>query len=113
MSEHDNDGRVQPPDGDDDSLREYGRQLAMDSLLELALGGRVMVKASPRPAGPRRRRMALLVPPWRRASCWAFAFGNRCGPVSRPSGPSWRRGMARPLVSSLPRSRWGIGLLPA
>lgn len=34
------DPRVQPPGNDEESLREYGRQLALDSLLELALGGR-------------------------------------------------------------------------
>ena len=34
------DPRIQPAGDDDESLREYGRQLAMDSLLELALGAR-------------------------------------------------------------------------
>ena len=38
MSEHFDDLRVQPPNGDEEEARrEYGRQLAMDSLLELVL----------------------------------------------------------------------------
>jgi hypothetical protein len=59
MSKQFDDARIQPPGGDDESLREYGRQLAMDSLLELALGDRGMMKASPRPAGLRRRWVAI------------------------------------------------------
>jgi Flp pilus assembly protein TadD len=47
MNEPLDDRRVQSPGNDEESLREYGRQLALDSLLELALGSHEVQKLPP------------------------------------------------------------------
>lgn len=57
MNQDPDNERVELPGSDDESLREYGRQLALDSLLELALGNRVVGKTSAVPARPLRSSM--------------------------------------------------------
>ena len=52
MSQDPKNERVELPGNDDEELREYGRQLALDGLLELALGNRVGRANVPAPARP-------------------------------------------------------------
>src|SRR6516225_7475882 len=52
MSQDPKNERVELPGNDDEELREYGRQLALDGLLELALGNRVGRANLPAPARP-------------------------------------------------------------
>jgi serine protease inhibitor len=58
MNDRPDDSRVQPLGDDDESLREYGRQLALDSLLELALNnpqiGTSTTPEAQSPATPKR-----------------------------------------------------------
>jgi hypothetical protein len=65
--------RVLPPSGDDQSLREFGRQLAMDSLLGMAFdkgGGGTWHWAA---GSVLRRASRLMQGPWRKAAALAAA----------------------------------------
>src|SRR5436189_4894443 len=67
MSQDPENDRVELPGNDDESLREYGRQLALDSLLEMALANRASGTNTALPSpqarlpAPRRRRIGAIV----------------------------------------------------
>ncbi|MCC6125336.1 MAG: hypothetical protein IT426_10265 [Pirellulales bacterium] len=73
MNETDLNPRVEPPGDDDQALREYGRQLAMDGLLELALRNRENPSAST-PAGKPKATSKKKSLPLRRLSVAAAAL---------------------------------------
>ena len=89
--------RVQPPGGDEESLREYGRQLMMDSLLELALGDHGDKKASPcdvrlsaipaRPRGLPWRKAALLAATLAASLVLGVALWKSLRPEAPPTKP--------------------------
>ncbi|MFZ5832171.1 MAG: hypothetical protein ACOY3P_18970 [Planctomycetota bacterium] len=89
--------RVAPPADDDDAMREYGRQLAMDSLLQMLFGsgsaspGQGIVRRTTRPMANRWTQVALLSA----ALAASLAIGVVLWTMTRPAALPARREVVR------------------